>query len=113
MTDYRDAIARRGAAERSWETRVVHGLGLNYVILDAPPRPFGVVTSRHVVVLSDIYGKQLGLFRATREGEFIGWGWLEHKDGNGRTEYWKWGDMAEALKSLAKARGARERRGQA
>lgn len=86
------------------ELREATQYGFTYVLMDAIARPFGDLVSRHVISL-EAHGRQVAVYRSTREGEYLGWGWVEHANGNGRTEYRRWVDMRPALRELAKARG--------
>jgi hypothetical protein len=47
-------------------------------------------------------GVQVAVFRVTAAGAFE-WGWVEHPDGNGRTDFWEWAAWWKALRKVKAA----------
>lgn len=52
---------------------------------------------RFFAMVASASGRQVAVYRCSREGEFCGWGWVEHPDRNGRTEYRTWTALLAAL----------------
>lgn len=64
----------------------VHGLGL-YVLPTVSVSDFSIDRAG---------ARQVAWFRVDAGREFV-WGWVEHPDGEGRTQYADWADFRRAL----------------
>lgn len=73
-----ESLNEQKLIDQHWEVQQIRSLGYIVAMLAADPVRIGAIVSRYELTVMDPETSQLiGVFRCTREGEWLGGGWVE------------------------------------